>query len=91
MHDLVTTERGPLTQEAAEKMADSLSVKELDVAWLVTLGKRTTVIAQQLRISRRTLDVHLRSIRIKFGMVPTYGIPLILLRSKGFTWPKNLE
>ena len=43
-----------------------LSARELEVLRLVTQGLTTTQIAEQLMISPRTADAHLRSIYRKF-------------------------
>ena len=90
MHSVVSVQQRHLTNETAEAMVKALSKKELIVAWLITMGKRTPEIVQKMNISKRTLDVHLRSIRIKLGGLPTYGIPMVVIRARGFDIPKDL-
>jgi DNA-binding CsgD family transcriptional regulator len=60
----------------AKALIDSLTPRERQVAELIAMGVSLGDIAEKLRISPKTLDIHRGNVRAKLD-VPVYGIPRI--------------
>lgn len=80
-----------LTRKDAMTMVDSLTKRELTAAWCITLGKTSEEICAAMGVRDSTLSIYRMNIRAKFGGVPVYGIPRIMICALGETWPKELE
>lgn len=58
----------PEKREELQRMADSLSARETEVANLIRLGENNRCIAEAMNISERTVKAHLSSIFRKFDV-----------------------
>jgi len=61
-------ELGAKLAAGAGELADGLSERELEIVRLIALGHTNTEIAEQLFLSVRTVNAHLRSIYTKLGI-----------------------
>ena len=59
---------GARPRQAARSGLDALTASELRVARLVVLGRRNEAIAQELYVSRKTVETHLSHVYAKLGL-----------------------
>lgn len=70
-----------LEPETAKTTVDTLTPREREVAEMLAFGKSNTVIAQNLGISRKTLDIHRSHIRQKLNTT-AHGIGRVWFAAK---------
>lgn len=60
---------------------DNLSSREIEVLQLIAEGKNTTVIADKLSISKRTVEIHRRNLKRKLGLETTAELTIYAVKN----------
>jgi len=71
-----------LKSQTAKLMLARLTPRELQVVELFAMGHTRSEIAESLEMKARTVQVHLDSVRTKWGDVESHGIPRIWFCAK---------